>query len=175
MSLWILCLKIFFARILDVSFGTFRTMLMVKGKTFVATVIGFFEILIWFLVVREALNTNTDSIMIAISYALGFATGTYLGMYVSDKYIKEILSIKIITPNYIKLAKALDENGFAYTFLETKEKKGKAKNMMFFIELNSFSYQKLNKLIKEVDPKGFMVINECKYVRNGYFFDSIKK
>lgn len=38
-----LCLKIFFARILDVSIGTVRTMLMVKGKTVVMTILAFLK------------------------------------------------------------------------------------------------------------------------------------
>ena len=33
MELLILCFKIFFVRIIDVSLGTFRTMETVKGKT----------------------------------------------------------------------------------------------------------------------------------------------
>ena len=67
MELLILCFKIFFVRIIDVSLGTFRTMETVKGKTKEATIIGFFELLIWFLIVKEALNTTSNSIFIAIS------------------------------------------------------------------------------------------------------------
>ena len=52
MELLILCFKIFFVRIIDVSLGTFRTMETVKGKTKEATIIGFFELLVWFLIVK---------------------------------------------------------------------------------------------------------------------------
>ena len=41
MSLIFLCLKIFFVRIIDVSLGTFRTIITVKGKAFYASIIGF--------------------------------------------------------------------------------------------------------------------------------------
>ena len=68
MELFILCIKIFFVRILDVSLGTLRTMITVKGKMFYASLIGFVEILIWFLIVREALNTDNTSIFVALSY-----------------------------------------------------------------------------------------------------------
>ena len=68
MELLILCFKIFFVRIIEVSLGTFRTMETVKGKTKEATIIGFFELLVWFLIVKEALNTTSNSIFIAISY-----------------------------------------------------------------------------------------------------------
>lgn len=39
--IYILCLKIFLVRILDVSLGTFRTILTVKGKTLYASLVGF--------------------------------------------------------------------------------------------------------------------------------------
>ena len=87
MEVLFLCLKIFFVRILDVTMGTFRTILTVKSKPVQACLIGFIEALIWFLVVKEALNTDSDSIFIALAYAGGFATGTYLGGKLSQKLI----------------------------------------------------------------------------------------
>ena len=67
MELFILCFKIFFARILDVSLGTVRTIFTVKGKSLISALIGFIEVLVWFLVAREALS-NGINIFIAISY-----------------------------------------------------------------------------------------------------------
>ena len=82
-----LCVKIFFVRILDVSLGTLRTIITVKGKILVASLIGFIEMFVWFSVVNEALNTDEKSIWIAIAYSLGFATGTYIGGILSKKFI----------------------------------------------------------------------------------------
>lgn len=175
MAIFLLCLKIFFVRILDVSLGTFRTMVMVKGKRFYAAVIGFFEILIWFLIVREALNTDITSIWVAISYAGGFATGTYVGMVISDKYISEILEIQIITENYKELVSELRKNNFAVTATKVLGIDDQSEKYMLFISINSENYQKLNKILKGIDRKAFMVINESKYVRNGYFIDKSKK
>ena len=45
----------------------------VKGKKIYATTIGFFEVFIWFIIVREALNTNVSSLWIAYSSALGLS------------------------------------------------------------------------------------------------------
>ena len=86
----------------------------VKGKTKEATIIGFFELLIWFLIVKEALNTTSNSIFIAISYAGGFASGTYIGSMLSNKYIKGNLSVQIITNKaYPDMVDGLRKNGFA--------------------------------------------------------------
>ncbi len=173
MDLFLLCLKVFIVRIIDVSLGTFRTMQMVKGKALFSTIIGFFEVLIWFLVVKEAINTANTSIFIALSYAGGFATGTYLGMYISDKYIAELLSIEIITEKYELLIKELRKNGYAVTAIEVANE-SKNKKYMLFLSINSYSYNKFNKILKEIDKNAFLVINESKYTRNGYYMNSNK-
>ena len=63
MELVFLCIKIFCCRIIDVSMGTIRTINVVKGKTLIGAVIGFFEVLIWFLIVKDALNTELTGIL----------------------------------------------------------------------------------------------------------------
>ena len=63
-----LCKKIFFVRIIDVSLGTIRTIMTVKNKRFIAAFIGFFEVLIWFLIVRKALDKNDSQILIALFF-----------------------------------------------------------------------------------------------------------
>ena len=83
----LLCIKIFCARIADVSLGTIRTIFTVRGKNFFASLIGFIEICIWFTIVREALNTDSTSIWIMISYAGGYATGTFIGGRLSNRLL----------------------------------------------------------------------------------------
>ena len=88
MNILRMCIIIFFARVIDVSLATFVTVLTVKGKRALATIIGFIDVLIWFLVVKEALNTDIKSIWIAFSYAGGYALGTFIGTTLSNKLIE---------------------------------------------------------------------------------------
>ena len=39
---------------------------------------------------------------------------------------------------------------------------------MLFMEINKKSYEQLKKLINELDPKAFLVVNETKIVQNGF-------
>ena len=93
----ILCLKIFFARIIDVTLGTIRTVLVVRGRRFTPAIIAFFEVLIWFLVAREALTTDVKSIIIPICYAAGYATGTYIGGYISNNFVEGLIGVQVTT------------------------------------------------------------------------------
>ena len=128
MELFILCIKVFFGRIFDVSLGTIRTIMTVKGKKIYATTIGFFEVFIWFIIVREALNTNVSSLWIAFSYALGYATGTFIGSTIAEKFIKGTLSIQVITSSKNdKLVNELRNIGYAVSVINAKGKDNKEK------------------------------------------------
>lgn len=163
-----LCLKIFFVRILDVSLGTVRTMFTVKGNRITASLVGFIEILVWFLVAKEALQTEEKSILIAISYSLGFATGTYIGGYLSSVLITGNITVQVFTDN-LKLEQILRKKGYAVSVIECKgynENKGKH---MLYININKKKEQELMKIVNINDEHAFVVVNETQYVENGYF------
>lgn len=166
--MFILCLKIFFVRILDVSLGTIRTMFVVKGKKLISSMIGFFEILVWFLVVKEALQTESNSIFIAISYSLGFATGNYIGALLSDKLITGNVSVQVFTNNN-NLEKILREHGYGVSSVVYTGYEEEAHKHMLFINVDKKKEKALRELIKKNDKEAFIIVNETKYVENGYF------
>lgn len=163
----ILCLKIFFVRIIDVSLGTIRTLYTVKGKRLTASLIGFFEILVWFLIVKEALNTEEESLLIGISYSLGFATGTYIGSFLSDILITGIVEIQVFTENS-ELVKVLRKNGYRVNVIDFKGYNTKSKYMLY-ISIQKKEEKILRELIKQNDSKAFISSNELNHVENGYF------
>lgn len=169
MELLFLCLKIFFVRIIDVSMGTFRTIVTVKGKRLVATSIGFVEAFIWFIVVKEALTTDIDSIFIALSYSAGFASGTFMGSLLSSKFLKGTIGLQVIlSDTNDEIVNELRNKGYAVSVVEAKGQNDNKKYMLF-MEINSKKYSELVKIIKNLDNNAFIVANESKYVINGYF------
>ena len=166
--MFILCLKIFFVRILDVSLGTIRTMFVVRGKKLISSMIGFFEILVWFLVVKEALQTESNSIFIAISYSLGFATGNYIGALLSDKLITGNVSVQVFTNNN-NLEKILREHGYGVSSVVYTGYEEEAHKHILFINVDKKKEKALRELIKKNDKEAFIIVNETKYVENGYF------
>ena len=168
MELFILCIKVFFGRIFDVSLGTIRTIMTVKGKKIYATTIGFFEVFIWFIIVREALNTNVSSLWIAFSYALGYATGTFIGSTIAEKFIKGTLSIQVITSSKNdKLVNELRNIGYAVSVINAKGKDHKEKYMLY-MEINKKNLSEIKDFIKNIDENAFIVVSETKLVQNGF-------
>ena len=141
----------------------------VKGNKLVASLIGFFEILVWFLIVKEALNTTETSIFIALSYSLGYATGTYIGGILSDKFVSGTLSVQVIlSNNNHKIVDKIREEGFAVSVVNVKGKEDHDKYMLF-MEIDKKKINQLKYLIKSLDSKAFVVVNETKMVENGFF------
>ena len=163
----LLCIKIFLVRILDVSLGTIRTIITVKGKNLIASIIGFIEILIWFLIAKEAINTNDNSIYIAISYSLGFATGTYLGGIISSYIIKTNFKVQIISNKWNILSNTLRNNNYAVTILDIKGL-NENENKMMILEIPGNKLVNLKSIITKIDNNAFITISETKYVFNGY-------
>jgi uncharacterized protein YebE (UPF0316 family) len=167
MEIFILCIKIFFVRIIDVSLGTFRTITTVKGKKLFSSFVGFIEVLIWFLIVKEALNNETNSIWVAIAYSLGFATGTYIGGILSDKFIQGNLSIQVIlSDNNESIINEIRKSGYAVSVMNIKGQE--KERYMLLIEIDKDDLNHLTSIIKKLDQKAFIIVNETKMVQNGF-------
>lgn len=169
MEILLLCIKIFFVRVLDVALGTVRMLFTVKGKRFVASTIGFIEMLIWFLIVKEALNTDLTSIWIAVSYAGGYALGTLLGSYLSERLISGMVTVQaILSSTNDEVVTMIRKAGYAVSVLDVKGQDDKPKYLLL-IEVNKKRQNAIRKLIKELDDRAFVIINDSKTVYNGYF------
>ena len=168
MTLFLLCLKIFVARLIDVSLGTFRTIMTVKGKHLIASLIGIVEVTVWLLVVKEALNTDNNSYFIIASYALGFSIGTYIGGRISKIFIKSNLEVQVVlSDKNDEIISKIRSEGYGVTAIEVKG--AKSNKYMLYIQIRDKSLQKLKNILKGLDENAFIAVNETKYVENGYF------
>lgn len=145
-------LKIFFARIIDVSLGTFRTILTVKGRIFLPTLIAFFEVLIWFFVAKEALLVDENKLIVAISYSLGYAAGNLIGTIISKKFIISVYEIKVYNPTN-KLIDYLTKHGYDIHLIR--------KNVLIIYE-KSKRFYKLVTTINKLSKNSIIYINETK-------------
>lgn len=165
----ITCLQIFAARIVDVSLGTLRTVFFVKGKTIEPFIIAFFEVLVWYAVARTALNTTGNTVLIAISYAGGYATGTFVGSLLSHKLIKGTVGVQIVVKDGSdKLINSLRKKGYAVSVIELKnDYEGNNKDMLY-IQVNNRNLKELTNMVKKFDKNAFIVVNETKLIQNGF-------
>lgn len=144
-------------------------MLMVKGKTVIMTILAFIEVFIWFIIAREALITDLKSILIPIFYSLGYATGTFIGSFISNTFIKGIVGVQVVTEKENnQLLKSVRKHGYSVSVINLQDDlNGNSRDMLYF-QINNRNLKKLISLIKKYDPKAFIVVNDTKTVQNGF-------
>ncbi len=112
---YLLPVIIFFGRIVDVTLGTLRIIFVSKGEKLKAPVIGFFEILIWVVVISQVLS-RADSMIAYLSYAAGYAAGNYVGILIEKRIAFGIILCRVYTnKSGFKLVKLLSLKGFGAT------------------------------------------------------------
>lgn len=168
MGVFFTCCYIFFGRILDVTCGTLRIIFVGKGKSSYAFLLGFLEVFIWFMIAKDVLSGNS-SWWSVFPYSLGYATGTYIGSLISERFVSGTLGVQIITSNTNKvMIEQLRKNGYALSAIEVEGMEHTNNKYMLFLEINKKNFNHLKKIVKEVDESAFIVVNETKFVHNGY-------
>ncbi|MCC5940292.1 MAG: DUF2179 domain-containing protein [Balneolaceae bacterium] len=152
---------IFLARILDVSIGTLRIMFVSKGLRGKATILGFIEVLIWIIVVAQIFQ-NLDNWLNYIAYAGGFATGTFIGMYIEEQMKMGIQIFRIIVNQESELSEKLKEANFRITEVDGMGKYGPVK--VIFSVAKRKRWQELSTIINQYAPNAFYSVEDVKHV-----------
>lgn len=153
------CLLIIAARITDVSLGTLRTVNVIQGRRGVSWVLGFFEILIWIFAVSKVIG-NLQQPAYAISYALGFATGNYVGMTFEKWIAFGEQVVRVFTREGPKMAAQLRSEGFRVTSFEGEGRDGMIH--MLFIEIPRRKTADIIEFARQLDPKCFYVVDDVR-------------
>lgn len=160
----IICIEVFFARMIDVSIGSVRTILLVKGKNIISMILAFIEILIWFSVAKQTLTSDETNLAIIMSYAGGYAVGTYVGGLINKYFVRgTLMAFLVTTKDKNFMIEKLKEAGYGVSIMSTEEGK-----LILMIEFKKKNLKKLKSTVRELDEDAFMVVNESLHVENGY-------
>lgn len=166
MEILLWTLVIFFARVIDVSLGTIRVQFIVRRKKLLAAATGFVEVLIFILIVSRVIQ-DIQHWPYVLAYAGGFATGTLLGMYLSEKFSHRAVHTTVIcNGSQWELEVALREAGFALTRYEGSGRDGPV--AVLDVVSSASRLPQLLKLIKATDAKAFFFTQELSALRGGY-------
>lgn len=168
---WIvLPIIIFFSRVGDVSLGTLRHVFISKGFRKVVPILGFFEVFIWILVVAQVMK-NLNNIACYIAFAGGFATGTFVGLYIEERLALGLQVIRIITnQNCDELVIALKKDNHGITVVDAQGAVGPVK--MLFTIIKRKNVRSVVKVIEQYNPTAFYSIEEIKTANQGVFTET---
>jgi len=158
-------LAIFFAKLIDVSMGTTRQILIIRGQRGIASCFAFFEIMIWIAAVSRVI-TNWE-IYYMFAYALGFASGTFLGSYIEEKIALGYMFAYIVPKKPSNdLAHKLREAGFGATLIHGIGLKGP--QPVYNVLFKRRDTQPLINIIKKHDKNAFFTLMDVRSERGGY-------
>lgn len=166
-------LFIFFARVLDVTMATVRTLMVMQSRKFQAAIIGFFEVIIYITALGKVVDSLDNPISL-LAYGLGFACGTYVGITVENKIALGNLGAQIVlkTADNKELIKVLRENKFGITVIEGEGIEGPRE--ILNIALNRKDLDKLREIVYKYDERAFITVNNINPISGGFFY-SVKK
>ena len=163
----LLPLLIFLARICDVSIGTMRIIFITKGRRNIAPFLGFFEVLIWIIVISKIMQ-NLDNYINYIAYAAGFATGNFVGMILEEKLAVGILMVRVFAHEMgSQLVQTLNRNGYGATVVEAHGARDKVHLIYTIVQRNELA--NVLDVITQFNPKAFYTVEDVKAVNEGIF------
>ena len=150
-----------------VSLTTVRLILMIKGLRGYASALSIFEVFVFIMGLSIILN-NLDSIWNIAAYCLGYAAGVYIGSIIEEKLALGYITAEVIVDSVnITFPQELRNSGFGVT---TWIGEGRDGQRLVMIVLAKRKRQKeLLKLIDKLCPSAFVVFEEPKHFRGGFW------
>jgi uncharacterized protein YebE (UPF0316 family) len=161
---------IFIARVFDVSLATFRHSMIIRGKRVLTFWIAFFESLIWVFAVSKVLNDLSVPIT-AFAFALGFATGTFVGITLESKLKIGDQVVKIFSVKGREVAKSLREDGYRVTEFSGQGRDGEV--ILLFVQVRRRDTQKVLTRARQLDSSCYLIVEDIRWRENVALKDNL--
>lgn len=164
---------IFCARLFDVSFGTIRVLMLMRGRRLAAASLGFFEIIIYIMALSRVVNQLSHPMNLII-YAFGFSCGTLIGSTLEQRLALGFLLAEIIPHcDGELLAAELRKRSFGVTMLCGEGKDGP--RCVLHVTLPRKKLRQLYESLDKLDPHAFVTVFDARQTHGGYFNVEKKK
>ena len=173
----LLYFAIFAAKLVEVSLATVRNVLVNRGEKLYGAMIGFFEVLIWIIVVSNVLSTLSEDPVKALVYCLAFACGNYAGVIIEGKLALGTACIQVMVTEEAEqvegheteeneLKNQLRSKGFGVTTVKAHGYAREVDIMMIYLKRKSVP--EALELIRATTPAALVTVNDVRQIRNGF-------
>jgi len=159
-------LLIFALRLTDVSMGTVRTIMIMRGMRKWAALIGFVEVSIWVVAISRVIG-NLDTIWNVVGYSGGFACGTLLGMWIESKLALGHMEVHIVSMTKgQEMVQHIRRAGYGATMLRAEGQAGPV--FMINVVAPRKEVKQIIRLVNEIDARSFVTVEEARQVMRGH-------
>jgi uncharacterized protein YebE (UPF0316 family) len=162
----IIPILIFCSRILDVSIGTFRIILVSRGHKLAAPLLGFVEVIIWLIAITQVMK-NLSNVISYLAYVSGFAFGNYVGMWLEGKIALGFQLIRVVSDKELEtIPIILRGEGFAVTTVKGRGTKSQVN--IFFTVVHRKNVSHVLEVVQNIEPDAFITIEDVRKSYSGY-------
>ncbi len=162
-------LLIFFSKIIEVSIGTTRIILINKGYRKQGVILSFIEIILWTFIASRVITNINEEPFKGIVYSLGFAAGVYAGSRLENFLGFGRVLIQAITTVEMGgiITDSLRTEGYGVTTINAHGKDND--KLVLMVYTNRKGKEKVINRIIGIDEKAMLVSNDVTTLQGGYF------
>ncbi len=156
------------AKIIEVSLGTIRMVLITKGERKIGAFIAFFEVSLWVILVSNVLNNIAEDPLKVIAYALGFSLGNFIGSWIEEKIGIGLSEMNVIVKEEhgLQLANEMRERGYAVTMMHGEGKLHPRSILLMYVPRKKV--KRCVDIIKETQESAVITISDKKPIYGGF-------
>lgn len=153
-------LAIMAMRVVDVSIGTVRIVMIMRSRLAIAAVLGFFESLTW-VTAAALVFANLDSPVRVVAFAAGFAIGTLMGGLVERWLAMGSCMIRVMASvDSPSVAHALRSEGFGVTVVNAEGRDGEVR--VTFTVVPRRRARAAMAIVHQINPGAFVTVEDVK-------------
>ncbi|MBD7986133.1 DUF2179 domain-containing protein [Sporosarcina sp. Sa2YVA2] len=159
--------------IVYVTFFTVRMILTLKGYRYIAAMVSMVEVVVYIIGLGLVLD-NLDKVQNVIAYAVGYGIGIIVGTKIEEKMALGYITVNVITADVDHtMPKLLRDKGYGVTDWAANGLEGNRSAMQILTPRKD--ELKLYDIIKQIDPKAFIIAYEPKTIHGGFWVKSVRK
>lgn len=157
---------IFSLRLVGVSLGTVRTLLMTRGVESWAAILGFFEVLVYVIAIGFVVRDLSNVVNI-LAYCAGFSAGTFVGIRLERRMAFGHVTLRAYSAARSRLvASALREAGFGATLNWGEGLTGPVGVVSTVVPRKHANAA--HEVVRSIDPEAFVIADETRSVSRGW-------
>lgn len=158
---------VFAAELCVVTLGTLRIIFVSRGAKLLATLLGFFEIVLWLFAIGQIMR-NLSDVGCFFGFAAGFVCGNFLGIQIDRALAIGTQVVRIITSqDATALIGSLKANGYGVTTLKAEGANGPVH--LVFTVIKRKDLPAVVRLIEQFDPRTFWSVETVQHSAEGVF------
>ena len=149
------------------SLDTLRIRMMARGKKTLSFIFGVIETIIYVYTLSSVFE-NLDNWINIFAYALGFGSGSVVGMWLEERLAVGFIHMRIISPNRgMELANLLRDQGFAVTEFSGRGRDGSV--VMLSLSVKRKNAKQVRAVVEQTDELAFITSEDLQPVRRGFW------